>query len=99
MTVGMTRYYKIAISLPSRAAEHVRKAVRDGQAPSASAYIARAIEEQAKTETLGDLLDEMLAETGGPMTAAERRWAARALGITPQQRRRPRTKTKQGARR
>jgi hypothetical protein len=45
-----------------------------------SAYVARALEEQAKLDDLGSLLDEMLAETGGPLTAAERRAADRALG-------------------
>jgi hypothetical protein len=77
----MTRYTKLAISLPLRAAENVRRAVRAGRAESASAYIAAAIEEKASHEDLGALLEEMLAETGGPMTAAERRWAERTLGI------------------
>lgn len=75
----MTGYHKIAISLPSKAAENVRRAVREGRAPSASAYVARAIEERAKLDDLATLLDEMLAESGGPMTAAERRAANRAL--------------------
>ena len=78
-----TAYEKIAISLPTRAAEHVRRAVRTGQAKSASAYIADAIEERAKTETLEEMLDRMLVESGGPMTTAEARWADRQLGFGP----------------
>lgn len=80
-TPGMTTTEKIAISLPRAVAERARRAVRQGRAPSVSAYIAAAIEEKAKLEALGGLLDEMLAETGGPLTAAERRAADRALGF------------------
>ena len=74
-------YEKIAISLPSRAAEHVRRAVRKGEAKSVSAYITDAIEEKSKTETLAEMLDKMLEESGGPMTTAEARWADRKLGF------------------
>lgn len=80
MISGMTRRYeKIAITLPLRAAEHVRRAVRYGHAPSVSAYIATAVEEKAKKETAREFFDELLAETGGPMTAAERRETERLL--------------------
>lgn len=75
----MTAYTKIAISLPTRAAENVRRAVREGRASSVSAYIARAVDERTKLDELAKLLDEMLAETGGPMTAEERRAADRIL--------------------
>jgi Arc/MetJ-type ribon-helix-helix transcriptional regulator len=86
----MTGYSKIAISLPPRAAEHVRRAVKAGRAASVSAYVATAIEDRAKREDLAALLDEMLAETGGPMTASERRAADRALGVADGPRRKPR---------
>ncbi len=72
---------KIAISLPKPLAERARRAVRQGRAPSVSAYVARAIEERVKLDDLSALLEEMLAETGGPLTAAERREADRALGV------------------
>jgi hypothetical protein len=45
-----------------------------------SAYVARALEEQTKLDDLASLLDEMLDETGGPLTASERKAADRALG-------------------
>jgi Arc/MetJ-type ribon-helix-helix transcriptional regulator len=76
----MTTYEKIAVSLPSKAAESARRAVRQGRAPSVSAYVAAAIEDKSKLDDLATLLDEMLAETGGPLTAAEQRAADRALG-------------------
>lgn len=75
----MTSVAKIAISLPIHAAEKVRRAVRQGHASSVSAYVASAIEQKAKLHELASLLDEMLAESGGAMTAAERRAADRAL--------------------
>ena len=91
MTGGMTAYEKIAVSLPARAAESARRAVRQGRAPSVSAYVAAAIEDRAKLEDLATLLDTMLAESGGPLTAAEQRRADRALGLSKRPRkRRPR---------
>jgi len=85
----MTSVQKLAISLPSRAAEQARRAVRQGRAASVSAYVASAIEQKAKLEDLANLLDEMLAESGGPMTAAERRAADRELGVARKPRRKP----------
>ena len=77
----MTRYEKIAISLPSHAAENARRAVRYGRAPSVSAYVTAAIEEKSKREDLLEMLYEMLDETGGPPTADERRAVRRELGL------------------
>ena len=79
MIAGMTTS-KIAVSLPSELVEQAQRAVADGRAASVSAYVARALEEQAKLDDLAALLDEMLTETGGPLTASERRAADRALG-------------------
>lgn len=80
-TAGMTSSVKIAVSLPARVAERARNAVRKGHAPSVSAYVASALEEKAKLDQLATLLAEMLMESGGPLSAAERRAADRALGI------------------
>lgn len=68
------RYEKIAVSLSLRAAESARRAVKEGRSPSVSAYIASAVEEKSSREDLITMLDEMLDETGGPMTPAEQRW-------------------------
>jgi antitoxin ParD1/3/4 len=70
---------KIAVSLPTQLVEQAQRAVAEGRATSVSAYVARALEEQAKLDDLGSLLREMLAETGGPLNAAERKAADRAL--------------------
>lgn len=84
----MTEYAKIAVSLPARAAENVRRAVKAGRAASVSAYIADAIDQKAKTDSLRAMLDEWLAESGGPITPAERRAIRKALG-KPTRRRKP----------
>jgi len=79
MIDGMTTS-KIAVSLPSGLVAQAQRAVADGRATSVSAYVAHALEEQAKLDDLTSLLDEMLAETGGPLTVAERKAADQALG-------------------
>src|SRR5688572_3853532 len=83
MTSGMTRYEKIAISLPSRCAEHVRRAVKRGDAPSVSAYITAAIEERAAKRSLKEILDEDLEATGGPTTPEEKAWLHYVMGLAP----------------
>ena len=73
---------KLTISLAPPVAEALDRAVAEGRAPSASAYIAAALEEKAKLDDLEGLLAEMLAETGGPITETERAAADQALGLT-----------------
>lgn len=78
MMTGMTTT-KIAVSLPAELVEHARSAVAEGRSASVSAYVAHALEEQVKLDELASLLDEMLAETGGPLTAAEQQDADRVF--------------------
>jgi Arc/MetJ-type ribon-helix-helix transcriptional regulator len=82
---GMT-IVKIAVSLPERLVSHAKRSVKKGRASSVSAYIAGALDEQVKLDDLRGLLREMLAETGGPLTAAERRAADAALGLRKKRR-------------
>ena len=79
MMVGMTPKEKIAVSLPRQLVKAARSAVRRGRAPNVSAYVSDALAEKVKNDDLKTLLDEMLEETGGPLTDAERRWADRIL--------------------
>jgi hypothetical protein len=88
-THGMTME-KLAVSLPRQVAERARRAVRRGHAASVSAYVTRALEEKVKLDDLSTLLGEMLAETGGPLTTAERRAADRLLGVATRPARRKR---------
>lgn len=77
----MTATAKIAVSLPNALVRRTRQAVTEGRAASVSAYVAAALEEKVKLDELSTLLEEMLAESGGPLTPSERRDADRALGI------------------
>lgn len=78
---------KIAVTLPPALVARARRAVRAGRADSVSAYIAAALEEKTKLDDLADMLAEMLAETGGPLTEDERRVADEALGVAPRRKR------------
>jgi antitoxin ParD1/3/4 len=86
MTVGMTKA-KIAVTLPRPLLAKARRAVQEGRAESVSAYVTAALEEKAKLDDLKGMLDEMLTETGGPITPAERREAERMVGIRPRRKR------------
>ncbi len=79
MINGMTTS-KIAVSLPPELVAQAQRAVADRRASSVSAYVAAALEEKAKLDDLAALLEDMLAQTGGPLTARERRAADEALG-------------------
>ena len=54
---GMTT--KIAVSLPDELVDAARAAVREGRAPSVSAYVADAMADKARRTPLGELLDEL----------------------------------------
>jgi len=77
---------KIAITVPRPLLAAARRAVRERRAASVSAYVASALEERAKLDDLASMLDQMLAESGGPPSAAERREAYRMLGLAPRRR-------------
>jgi Arc/MetJ-type ribon-helix-helix transcriptional regulator len=79
---------KIAVSLPKGLVAQVRRAVNRGRAESVSAYVASALVEKTKLDELAHLLDEMLAETGGPLSSAERQSADEVLGAARSARRR-----------
>jgi len=64
---------KVAVSLPRETFERAKRAVGRGRAASLSAYVTAALEQKATFDELGDLLDEMLAETGGAMTVSEKK--------------------------
>lgn len=78
--VGMPSKAKIAVSLPQELVERAHQAVAQGRASSVSAYVADAIAEKSMLDDLASLLDEMLAATGGPLTAEESAEADWALG-------------------
>ena len=82
MILGVTRA-RIAVTIPRSLLANARRAVREGTAGSVSAYVTAAMEDKAKVDDLKAMLDEMLAETGGPVTPTEKRQAEQMLGLRP----------------
>lgn len=67
---------KIAVSLPEKTLRRARSAVRDGQAPSVSGYIAQLIDEASASETHEALFDDLRRQAGiddGEWSSARRR--------------------------
>lgn len=85
MMAGMTKA-KIAISIPRDLLAEAKRAVKERRATSVSAYVEDAVAEKARRDRLRVLLDEMLAETGGPTTPEERRVAEERLGLRKRRR-------------
>lgn len=72
---------KIAITLRPEQLAGVHRAVKSGKAASVSAYIAGALDRQAREESLASLVQDLIAEHGEP-NKKERAWARRVLGLT-----------------
>lgn len=79
MIFGMTRE-KIAVSLPAELVRAAKNAVEAGRAASVSGYVEAALAAHLANED-DAWIDEMLAETGGPLTPEEIAWADRVLGF------------------
>jgi len=69
---------KIAISIDRAQLQKVHEAVRIGRAKSISAYISRAIERQAREDSLAQIVRDLIAEHGEP-SAKDKAWAKRVL--------------------
>lgn len=69
---------RITVTMPEEVAQSAREAVAAGESPSLSAFVAEAIQEKVKRETLRELLDEIEREIGPPGPEAEA-WALRVL--------------------
>lgn len=70
---------KVAVSLPRETFQRAKRAVGRGRAASLSAYVTAALDQKAMLDELEDLLNEMLDETGGPMTRAEEKRIDRVI--------------------
>lgn len=75
---------KITVTVPEDQLDAIRAIVSSGQAKSVSGFVQHAIsialDDVAAWEAL---LEQSLQETGGPLTAEERRWADQMLGVAP----------------
>lgn len=81
-----TTRIKIAVSLPREQVAGAQHAVNEGRAPSVSAYISRALEQQGSADSLTELVALMRAEDGPPSTD-DYAWADSVLGIASASRR------------
>lgn len=70
---------KLAVSIPAAILARARRSAKREHATSLSAYVSAALLQKSTMDDLARLLDEMLAETGGPLTARERKAADRVL--------------------
>jgi Arc/MetJ-type ribon-helix-helix transcriptional regulator len=96
MVFGMATT-KITITIPDDQVDEIRSLVAAGQAASVSAFVKHAIG-VALSDAAGwkEMLEADLQETGGPLTAKERKWADAILGVPL--RARPKNGTKNGKR-
>lgn len=80
MVIGMATV-KVTITIPEHQLQAIRALIDAGQAQSVSGFVQHAIG-VSLDDVAGwhEMLDEALAETGGPLTEEERRWADEALG-------------------
>lgn len=78
MMNGMTTS-KIAITVPDDVLKRAKTAVRRGRAPNLSAYVSGAIRDKVLLDDLESMFEEMLAESGGPLSAEESARADAAL--------------------
>lgn len=78
---------KIAITVSQATLAKAKKAVKEGRATSVSAFFEAAVEHRESREDTIAMLDDILEETGGPLTAAEKREADRILGTKPRRKR------------
>jgi Arc/MetJ-type ribon-helix-helix transcriptional regulator len=70
---------RVTVTVDREVLAEVEAAVALGRAPSVSAWIAQAMTERARRESLRDVLAEIRAELG-PATAEETAWARSVLG-------------------
>jgi Arc/MetJ-type ribon-helix-helix transcriptional regulator len=82
---------KVTITLLDSQLAQIRKRVATRKSASISGFIQHAVKKSLENEAaFGAMLDEMLEETGGPLTPKERAWAKRMLA--PRKRRSKRRK-------
>jgi antitoxin ParD1/3/4 len=72
---------KIAVTVPDEVLSRAREAVRRGRSASLSAYVSAALDQKLMQDELDDLLQEMLTETGGPLSPRELERAEKALKV------------------
>jgi len=70
---------RVTVTVDEAVVRTAEAAVAEGRAPSMSAWVASAMAERARRETLADVLADIRAELG-PATDEETAWARSVLG-------------------
>jgi Arc/MetJ-type ribon-helix-helix transcriptional regulator len=79
MVLGMATI-KVTITLPDSQFEEIRKRVEAQDSPSVSGFIQQAVQKSLENAAeFRAMVEEALAETGGPLKAKERAWARKVL--------------------
>lgn len=80
MVLGMATQ-KVTVTLPVEQVAAIRDLVGNGEAESVSGFVTHAVALALEDRVaFAALLESSLERTGGPMTAAEARWADSILG-------------------
>ncbi|HQV17539.1 MAG TPA: hypothetical protein PLC22_04340 [Gordonia sp. (in: high G+C Gram-positive bacteria)] len=70
------------MTLPVESVQAIRELVAEGKADSVSGFVQHAVAVSLDDVAgWGAMLAQALEETGGPLTAEEREWADRILGV------------------
>ena len=86
MVIGMATQ-KVTITLEADQVERIRSLVATGQAASVSGFVQHAVAVSLDDVAgWGAMLAEALRETGGRISADEKRWADQALGVATRRR-------------
>ncbi|MGD0440296.1 MAG: YlcI/YnfO family protein [Acidimicrobiales bacterium] len=70
---------RVTVTVPDAVLQAARRDVKSGVAPSLSAWVTDAAEAKARRESLGHVLDDLLAASGGPLSEEETEWARAQL--------------------
>jgi Arc/MetJ-type ribon-helix-helix transcriptional regulator len=71
---------KITITLPDQQIEEIRQRVAAHESASVSGFVQRAVQKTlTNSSEFSAMIDQGLAETGGPLTPKERAWAEKML--------------------
>jgi len=71
---------RVTVTVDETSVRAAEEAVRAGRASSVSAWVASAMGERARRETLADVLADIRSELG-PATDEETAWARSVLGL------------------
>jgi Arc/MetJ-type ribon-helix-helix transcriptional regulator len=79
MVIGMATT-KVTITLPDSQLEEIRKRVAAHESSSVSGFVQHAVRQSLDNDVeFQAMVDQVLAQTGGPVTPKERAWAKKVL--------------------